>query len=101
MNQNENLNNGNGEQIFPDFSVAEESEEVSLDSYDYPVVFKTLNTFFGECNGTVIGTLSSIINDFGLLAQWSNFAWEFLTSGPSCTPPNFSQARIFLTILAF
>lgn len=55
MNQNEQLNDANGQQIFPDFSIAEQSQEVTLESYDYPIVFKTLNTFFGECNGTVIG----------------------------------------------
>ena len=49
------LNDDLGQQVFPDFSEPEQSETVSLDSYDYPIVFKTLNTFFGECNGTVIG----------------------------------------------
>ncbi|CAG5080128.1 Oidioi.mRNA.OKI2018_I69.PAR.g9481.t1.cds [Oikopleura dioica] len=50
------LNDELGQQVFPDFSQPEQSESVSLDSYDNPIVFKTLNTFFGECNGTVIET---------------------------------------------
>ena len=61
---NDQLNDANGQQIFPDFSVAEQSQEVTLESYDYPIVFKTLNTFFGECNGTVIG--NRIFEKFGI-----------------------------------
>ncbi|CBY36367.1 unnamed protein product [Oikopleura dioica] len=59
VNQNEQLNDANGIQIFPDFSITEQSQQVSLESYDYPIVFKTLNTFFGDCNGTIIETTES------------------------------------------
>ena len=79
MNQNEQLNDANGQQIFPDFSIPEQSQEVTLESYDYPIVFKTLNTFFGECNGTVIGMtiyLKILINNSG--CRNDRIAWNYV-----------------------